>query len=229
MPARMSTLPGRSSAPRFSNHRLAPHWTMRCASSIRPSISTPTMRGHTAFSRGFFSCGATTMRLRLISGERWRSIRTMPMSSRLSQIFWSIGDAGRRRSHGSERPSGSTRSPPNLYHWYHALALYSAHRYGDSIGVLREARAPDRWAHALLAACYAQIDRLSEARSEAQAFVRERCRELSEIGEAWPANTLELVRTRADRYRNPDDREHFLDGLRKAGLGGVLRAPIEAD
>ena len=116
--------------------------------------------------------------------------------------------------------------PPNLYHWYHALALYSARRYEDSIGVLKEARALDRWAHALLAACYAQTDRLSEARSEAQAFVRERCRELNESGEALPANALELVRARADRYRNSNDREHFLDGLRKAGLGRALRAPI---
>src|SRR5262249_10839534 len=112
--------------------------------------------------------------------------------------------------------------PPNLYHWYHALALYSARRYDDSIRVIEEARPPDRWAHALLAACYAQIGRLSEARSEAQAFVRERSRELSENGDALPANTLGLARARADRYRNPDDREHFLDGLRKAGLGGAL-------
>ena len=116
--------------------------------------------------------------------------------------------------------------PPNLYHWYHALALYSAHRYEDSISVLKEARPLDRWAHALLAACYAQTDRLSEAGSEAQAFVRERSRELSENGEALPTNALELVRARADRYRNPNDREHFLDGLRKAGLGRAVRAPI---
>jgi tetratricopeptide (TPR) repeat protein len=116
--------------------------------------------------------------------------------------------------------------PPNLYHWYHALALYSARRYEDSIGVLKEGRALDRWAHALLAACYAQIDRPSEAHSEAQAFVRERCRELSENGEALPVHTLDLVRARADRYRNPNDREHFLDGLRKAGLGRALRAPL---
>jgi Tfp pilus assembly protein PilF len=116
--------------------------------------------------------------------------------------------------------------PPNLYHWYHALAFYSARRYEDAIKVLKEARALDRWAHALLAACYAQTDRLSEARSQAQAFVRERCRELSQNGEAVPENPLELVRARADRYRNSDDREHFLDGLRKAGLGRALRAEV---
>ena len=35
-----------------------------------------------------------------------------------------------------------------------------------------------------------------------------------------PANNLDLARVRADRYRNPRDRDHFLDGLRKAGLAG---------
>ncbi|QOZ66401.1 winged helix-turn-helix domain-containing tetratricopeptide repeat protein [Bradyrhizobium arachidis] len=112
--------------------------------------------------------------------------------------------------------------PPNIYHWYHALALYSARDYEQAIKVLREARSSDRWSHALLAACYAQIDRLSEADIEVRAFIRERGLELSERGEALPVNTLELARMRAARYRGPIDRDHFLDGLRKAGLSGEL-------
>lgn len=64
--------------------------------------------------------------------------------------------------------------PPNIYHWYHALALYSAREYEQAIKVLREARSSDRWSHALLAACYAQTDRLTEASFEARAFIRER-------------------------------------------------------
>lgn len=57
------------------------------------------------------------------------------------------------------------------------------------------------------------------SRFEARAFVRERCLELSENGEAPPLNTLDVARMRASRYRDPVDRDHFLDGLRKAGLG----------
>jgi TolB-like protein len=110
--------------------------------------------------------------------------------------------------------------PPNLYHWYHALALYSGHEYERAIKALMEARSLDRWAHGLLAACYAQMGRFGEARSEAETFVRERSRELSENGDALPANTLDLVQSRAGRYRDPADREHFLDGLRRAGLTG---------
>lgn len=110
--------------------------------------------------------------------------------------------------------------PPNLYHWYHALALYSGHEYAQAVKALMEARSLDRWSHGLLAACYAQMARLGEARSEAEAFVRERSRELNENGYVVPVNTLDLVQVRAGRYRNLSDREHFLDGLRKAGLTG---------
>lgn len=108
--------------------------------------------------------------------------------------------------------------PPNLYHWYHALALYSGHEYEQAIKALLEARAFDRWSYGLLAACHAQIGRLDRARSEAETFVSERRRELAANGQAAPPNTLDLAQVRAERYRNLADREHFLDGLRKAGL-----------
>ena len=110
--------------------------------------------------------------------------------------------------------------PPNLYHWYHALALYSAREYEQAIKVLKQMRSSDRWSHCLLAACYAQTDQLDKAHSELEVFVRERERELKERGDKHPLNRLELALSRADRYRNPPDREHFLDGLRKAGLTG---------
>ena len=85
---------------------------------------------------------------------------------------------------------------------------------------LRRCGRLDRWSHGLLAACYAQIGRLDEARSELDAFISEREHELKERGEMPPRSRLELALSRADRYRNPLDREHFLDGLRKAGLTG---------
>ncbi|MCC8963216.1 winged helix-turn-helix domain-containing protein [Bradyrhizobium sp. Pear76] len=108
--------------------------------------------------------------------------------------------------------------PPNLYHWYHALALYSGREYEQAVKAVLEARSFDRWSHGLLAACYAQMGRLGEAQAEADMFVSQRCRELTANGEAVPAKTLQLARVRAERYRDPTDRDHFLDGLRKAGL-----------
>jgi TolB-like protein len=107
--------------------------------------------------------------------------------------------------------------PPNLYHWYHALALYSGREYELAIRVLQETRSLHCWSHGLVAACYAQMGLRDEARSEYKSFVKERHRELSEYGEAPPADDLDLFRIRAQRYRNPRDREHLLDGLRNAG------------
>jgi len=84
--------------------------------------------------------------------------------------------------------------PPNLYHWYHALALYSGHEYEQAIKTLMEMRALDRWSHGLLGACYAQIGRFSEARFEAEKFVRERCRE-------WRIAAREYARSRLGASR----------------------------
>jgi tetratricopeptide (TPR) repeat protein len=110
--------------------------------------------------------------------------------------------------------------PPTIYHWYQALALYSGRQYEQAVKALKEMRSFDRWSHGLLAACYAQMGRLDEARSETDAFVSQRQRELEERGEAPPRSSLDFALARAARYRNSSDREHFLDGLRKAGLNG---------
>ena len=107
---------------------------------------------------------------------------------------------------------------PSQYHWYQALAFYSAREYEQAVTAIKEIRSLDRWYRGLLAACYGQMGRISDARTEAELFVKARQRELEERGEPLPRATLDLALVRADRYRNPSDREHFLDGLRKAGL-----------
>jgi tetratricopeptide (TPR) repeat protein len=107
---------------------------------------------------------------------------------------------------------------PGQYHWYHALALYSARDYERAAGTIKEMRHLGGWYRGLLAACYAQLGRTDEARREAKSFVSDRKRELEQRGEPFPRDPLDLASVRAARYRNPSDREHFLDGLRKAGL-----------
>jgi len=111
--------------------------------------------------------------------------------------------------------------PPNLYHWYHALALYAGHRHRDAIEALKQTRSLHCWAHGLLAACHAQIGMREEARSELSRFIKERHLELRQSGEPIPLNELDLAEIRADRYRRAADRKHFLEGLRKAGLGST--------
>lgn len=109
--------------------------------------------------------------------------------------------------------------PPNLYHWYHALALYSGRQYQAAIEALQGARSLHSWSLGLRAACHARLGMRAAARSDIDQFVRERHRELLENGEPVPADDLDLAATRAERYRHAADRKHFLDGLRKAGLG----------
>ena len=99
-----------------------------------------------------------------------------------------------------------------------ALALYSGREYEQANKALMQARSLDRWSH----------DLLCEAQSEADAFVSERRRELAANGADAPAKTLDFARTRADRYRDSTDRDHFLDGLRKAGLTGGRQAAVLA-
>jgi TolB-like protein len=108
--------------------------------------------------------------------------------------------------------------PPEWYHWYRALAYFSGRSYEEAIHAFKEIRSLDRWGHAYIAACHAHLKELEEARTEVSIFVDARRRELLERGEAFPSQTLELARVRANRYRIQADRDHLLEGLRKAGL-----------
>jgi tetratricopeptide (TPR) repeat protein len=109
--------------------------------------------------------------------------------------------------------------PPNLYHWYHALALYSGRQYHEAIETLQGARSLHCWSYGLRAACHARIGMLDAAQSDLTWFVRERHRELRANGAPVPVDDLDLPATRAGRYRHAADRRHFLDGLLQAGLG----------
>jgi adenylate cyclase len=110
--------------------------------------------------------------------------------------------------------------PPQIYHWYRALALYSAEAYADTIGALREMQNLGSWywGHGLIAACYAQLGQMDEAGAALDAFLERRRVTLEARGRTVPAATISSLRARADRYRNEHDRNHFLVGFRKAGL-----------
>ena len=63
-----------------------------------------------------------------------------------------------------------------------------------------------RSAHVWLAATYAQIGRVEEARAEAEEILR--------ITPEWTIATS----TRLVGFKDPEDRKHYIGGLRKAGL-----------
>ena len=98
---------------------------------------------------------------------------------------------------------------PSWYLWFIGLAHYGARQYEAAIGPLKTAIglfpkfvAPRRH----LAASYARLGRLEEARRE--------CKAILELEPDFKIAKL----APALAYQNPDDLAHYLDGLRKAGL-----------
>jgi len=88
-------------------------------------------------------------------------------------------------------------------------ANYMLKRYGEAVRLLREcvSRLPHlQWPHLHLAAAYAQAGQLEEARAEAAGVLR-----------INPGFTIEKYK-RFVVYKNPEDVEHLIDGLHKAGL-----------
>ena len=95
------------------------------------------------------------------------------------------------------------------------LAEYTAHRYEAAIDAFGKATSWVKFAW--LAACYAQLGRDEQARAAAEEVLRSATTELANPSgndvEGWRA-----FWARQTRFQNPDDFEHLLEGLRKAGL-----------
>jgi adenylate cyclase len=92
---------------------------------------------------------------------------------------------------------------------YIGHAFYMLRRYAEALPPLRECASSlpfFRIAHLWLAATYAQLGELAEARVAA-----------AKVLQIEPDFTIEK-RRRTSVYNNPKDAEHFLDGLRKTGL-----------
>ena len=85
----------------------------------------------------------------------------------------------------------------------------TAKRYGDAAHWLCEciSRQPSlQWPHVMLACAYAQSGQLEEARAAAAAVLR--------INPGYTIESSKCTRV----YKDPKDLEHYIDGMRKAGL-----------
>jgi adenylate cyclase len=92
---------------------------------------------------------------------------------------------------------------------YMAHANYLLKRYEEAVCVLREctSRLPNlQWPRLLLGSAYAQLGQLEEARNET-----------AEVLRINPGFTIQGFKPLAV-YKHPEDFEHRLDGMRKAGL-----------
>jgi adenylate cyclase len=90
------------------------------------------------------------------------------------------------------------------------LANYALKQYREAQRWLLEStgRAPNQqYNHAWLAATYAQLGQLDDARREA-----------AEVLRINPKYTITGTQRRVSVYKRSEDMEHFVDGLRKAGL-----------
>ena len=99
---------------------------------------------------------------------------------------------------------------PSALFVYCGLALYQLKKYPEALVQLRKARlqAPEgRGVHLVLAATYAQSGRLDEAQAEA-----------AEVLRIQPCYTIDAVSRRLMAFKRSEDAEHYIDGLRKAGL-----------
>jgi adenylate cyclase len=86
-----------------------------------------------------------------------------------------------------------------------AIASYAARRYEEALEANRRIVGRKQyWYFARLAACYAQLGRLDEARAQTVEALRLK-----------PDFRLSAVKL---YYKNPADAEHVFDGMRKAGL-----------
>ena len=93
---------------------------------------------------------------------------------------------------------------------FFGLAYYMLKRYAEALPWLLEctSRAPDfRGGHAWMAANYAQLGQLDEAR-----------REIAEVLRLDPTFTLDGKQRQVAPFQLSDDAEHLFDGLRKAGM-----------
>jgi adenylate cyclase len=99
--------------------------------------------------------------------------------------------------------------PPGTFNAM-GFANYMRKRYGDAVHWCREciSRQPiTQWPHVTLACAYAQLGQLEEAGAA-----------VAEVLRVNPGFTIESLKRNILVYKDPKDLEHYVDGMRKAGL-----------
>jgi tetratricopeptide (TPR) repeat protein len=96
--------------------------------------------------------------------------------------------------------------PPGWYYWLLGLAQYAARQYVDAVETLRHQATHRLGSQRILAASLARLDRVNEARAEAEQFLAAN----PEFSIKYWAGT--------QPFRHETDRQHFIDGYLSAGL-----------
>jgi adenylate cyclase len=124
-------------------------------------------------------------------------------------------DEAEARIYGGDLPTARTKiqsamsgnpDPPYWYYWNYARLCYMEGRYQDAIDAIKNNIAnPPKDVLLITAASKAQLGNLAGAKADMDTFIN--------YDPGWS-----LAKSAAYPYGNDSDRQHWLDGLQKAGL-----------
>jgi tetratricopeptide (TPR) repeat protein len=107
--------------------------------------------------------------------------------------------------------------PFGIYDWSLVTAYFVAQNYDEAIHLMRAIQNPAPTMLICMAAVYAQAGEIQNASELATKYVEIAKAKLDSIGAPSPDSWLNFVSQRWP-FKHEEDREHFLDGLRKAGV-----------
>ena len=126
----------------------------------------------------------------------------------IAEYGWSLSLLGRAEE-GVKAIEKAMRLNPRYPDWYgYGLmeALYTAKRYQDAIAIADKVKVRHLPTYLVLAGSYAQLGRMDDAQEA-----------VSKVLAIKPDFSLSWWRE-IQKYARPEDAEHYLEGLRKAGL-----------
>jgi TolB-like protein/DNA-binding SARP family transcriptional activator len=97
--------------------------------------------------------------------------------------------------------------PPIWYWELLGMTLFGLGRFAEAVDTFRRMSVLNYWTHAYLAACYGQLGEKDKAQEHLKAYAADA-----------PAASLDAFAHAEGYFKNPEDLELWLDGLRKAGL-----------
>jgi TolB-like protein/Flp pilus assembly protein TadD len=132
-------------------------------------------------------------------------------------FFAGDADAGLEEIARSERLSPMDTGLAGLTVWGRGMAHYTMRQYGDALAAFREIPNPPVEVRGWLAACYAQLGEDKAARAALADFEDQAREEFPTFPGDTPGGWARYWWC-MEPYRDDDDLEHLLEGLRKAGL-----------
>ena len=105
--------------------------------------------------------------------------------------------------------------------------LYNLGQYEEALAAFRNVDPKPIWLRPFLAACYAQLDRMDEARTEKDIFLDTLVPASASLGSTKylrggvtvdRESRLRALQNLIGTYKQQSDRDRWLDGMRKAGI-----------